>query len=96
MARFTVPYYERPEVPWCVLGKVSWGVVQAVKVPEDIAHLYAGKHGWQVLIRDSEFPVPIDNLGTMPEIMSTQSNPVRRAYSHRYRTDADFWRENGA
>lgn len=62
-------YYERPHVPWCVLGKVSWGVVQTVKVPEELAPQYVGKHGWTVLIRDSEFPVPIDNLWTMPDII---------------------------
>ena len=93
MGRSPIPYYERPKVPWCVIGKVSWGVVQAVKVPEDIVHLYTGVHGWKVLIRDSEFPVPVDDAGTMPQILSasvpSQSNPRRRV-------DVDHWREDGA
>lgn len=43
-------------IPYCIIGKVSWGVVQAIKVPEDRAALYTGSHGWLVLIRDSEMP----------------------------------------
>lgn len=93
MARYMTPYYERPEVPWCVIGKVSWGVVQTIKVPEHRATQYVGKHGWTVLISDSEFPVPVDNAGTMPDITSPQQNPVRVAYAHRSRVETDFWRD---
>ena len=97
MSRYVPAYYEKPETPWCVLGKVTWGVAQAVKVPESHAPYYVGKHGWTVLIRDSEFPVAIDDAGTMPEITSEQSNPVRQQMPrHRYRVDADWWREDGA
>ena len=92
MGKTILPYYERSKVPWCVLGKVSWGVVQAVRVPEAIAHQYTGKHGWTVLIRDSDFPVPCDDAGTMPEVTSTQASIVRR--HHRYRSDAHYWRED--
>lgn len=94
MGRPTSPYYETPDVPWCVLGKVSWGVVQAVKVPEHLAPYYVGKHGWKILIRDSEFPVPINNSGTMPALMTMQSNPVRRKYDRWMERDA--WHDNSA
>lgn len=93
MGKIILPYYETPDVPWCVLGKVSWGVVQAVKLPEHLAPYYVQKHGWSVLIRDSEFPVPIDDYGTMPEITNWQRNPARRA--HPYRHSADY-HEDGA
>ena len=87
-------YYEAPAVPWCLLGKVSWGVVTAVRVPEAQAAEYVTKHGFIVLIRDSEFPVPIDGAGTMPDIIiPAQSNPRR----HPYRQDAEWTQsEDGA
>jgi hypothetical protein len=81
-------YYKQPDVPWCILGKVTWGVLTAVKVPEDRAAEYVTKYGFKVIIADSEFPVPIDDRGTMPEILrcsSVQANPRR----HAYRSDLD-------
>jgi hypothetical protein len=44
-------------IPFCIIGKCTWGVVQAIKVPEDRAHLYK-RYGWSVLIRDSDVPPP--------------------------------------
>ena len=98
MNRYSASYYEPPEVPYCIIGKVSWGVVQALRVPEEQAHLYVNeKHGFEVLIRDTDFPVAIDDHGTMPviePIKSYQRNPIR---SHQYRKEADFWKgEDGA
>lgn len=61
-------------VPYCILTKISWGVLQALKVPEDRAHLYVGTHGWKVLIRDSEMPLPLpDGL----DLRAVRSNPRR-------------------
>ena len=74
----TAHYYERPDTPWCILGKVTWGIVTAVKVPEDKAAYYVRNHGFKVLISDSEFPVAVDDAGTLPEVVSVQSNPARR------------------
>ena len=64
-------------VPFCIIWKISWGVAQAIKVPEANAHLYTDrKHGWKVLIRDSDFPVA---AYVAPPASSTpaQSNPRR-------------------
>lgn len=60
-------------VPYCLIWKISWGLLQALKVPEDRARLYIGKHGWRVLIRDSEMPTePPRDL-----FVPAQSNPRR-------------------
>lgn len=48
-----------PDVPFCIIGKCQWGVVTACKVPEAIADRYVRQYGFSVLIRDSEFPVPL-------------------------------------
>lgn len=62
-------------VPYCIIGKVTWGVVQAIKVPEERAHLYIGTHGWTVLVKDSEMPPS----GLSFRWQSTHSNPRRLA-----------------
>ena len=63
-------------VPFCIIGKCSWGVVQALKVPESEAPRYVTKdHGWMVLIRDSDMPMspPVMDLRLL------RSNPRRLA-----------------
>ena len=63
-------------VPYCIIGKVSWGVVQALKVPEAAAHRYVGQHGWMVLIRDSDMAVADEQSA---DLRLLQSNPRRQA-----------------
>lgn len=60
--------------PWCVIGKETWGVVQVIRVHEANAALYTGKHGWTVLIRDSEMPAP---LAVGVDLRMLKSNPRR-------------------
>lgn len=62
-----------PPEPWCLIGKISWGVVTACKVPESRAEYYVTHHGFTILIRDSEFPVVTYEPWEMP----VQSNPKR-------------------
>lgn len=78
-----MPTYRTPAVPWCIIGKESWGIAIACKVPESRAEYFCQKHGFHVLIRDSDFPVPCDQDGTMPDVIPTQSNP-RRVLDHGY------------
>lgn len=62
-------YYEQPEIPFCIIAKLGYyGTVIACRVPEEKAPYYVEHHGFTVLIADSEFPVPIDDVGTMPDI----------------------------
>lgn len=66
--------YKAPDVPHCLLWKISWGVLQVVKVPEDRAHVYLDqRNGWRLLIGDSEFPVETGFL----DWGSDHSNPRR-------------------
>jgi hypothetical protein len=65
-----------PDEPWCLIGKVSWGVVQCIKVPESNAHRYM-RYGWRVLIRDTDFP----QIPDTPEMdMSLLSGTSRRMW----------------
>lgn len=63
-----------PAEPWCLIGKISWGIAQCIKVPESNAPRYA-RYGWRVLIRDSDMPA-------MPEAMdmSLLSGTSRRMW----------------
>lgn len=81
------PYYRDSHVPWCIIGKVSWGVTIACKIPESRIEEFVTKHGFMVLIRDSEFPVPIDDAGTMPEYIPAQRNPARLPHGYGYTDD---------
>lgn len=65
--------YVQPEVPFCIIGKVTWGVVTACKVPESLSDYYVRHHGFKVLIRDSDFPVELCD-----SINALQSNPRRQ------------------
>ena len=70
-----------PRAPFCIIGKCTWGVVQALKIPESQIPLYVGTHGWMVLIRDSEMPegyLEPPTRGWFP----TQSHPSRAEYPH--------------
>ena len=80
MRRHWYQQYTSPDVPFCIIGKVSWGVTQAIKVPETIATRYL-QHGWSVLVRDSDFPVQLYgewNADIDPEVPALHSNPRRR------------------
>lgn len=66
--------YTAPSVPFCIVAKISWGYLQVLKMPEDRAAYYVRQHGWMVLIRDSDFPVP--PVAPPPSVW--QSNPRRR------------------
>jgi len=71
--------YHAPEIPYCIIGKVTYGVVTACKVPEGKADYYVKHHGFVVLVKDSEFPVDLyTHQYSDPEIL--QSNPVRKPY----------------
>jgi hypothetical protein len=62
-------------IPFCIIGKMQYGVVIACKVPEEKAAFYcAPQYGFSVLIRDSEFPVPLEEFHSEP----AQRNPRRR------------------
>lgn len=80
----TLPYFRAPEVPWCIIGKESWGVAIACKVPEANAAYYCQRHGFTVLIRDTDFPVPLDDLGTAPDVIPSQRNPQRPKHGYGY------------
>lgn len=59
---------------WCVMSRIRWDVQRwnVIRVPERMVPYYA-RRGWSLLVRDSEFPVPI--LEPMP----IHSAPVRNA-----------------
>lgn len=67
-----------PAVPFCIIGKCQWGVVTACKVPEAIADRYVQQYGFSVLIRDSDFPVPLYGpWNAHSSIVPAQRSPVR-------------------
>jgi hypothetical protein len=55
--------YQSDAPPYCLIGKISWGVAQCIKVPESIAHRYQ-RYGWSVLIRDTDIP-PIHSAAAL-------------------------------
>lgn len=74
-------------VPYCVMAKSDGARLRTIRVPEaQIAH--RRRQDWSMLIRDTEMPFG----GEQFRWLELQSGPQR----HRYRVDADFWREGGA
>jgi len=47
---------QTPTYPkYCLMFKVTWGILSVVRVPEEHIPMNV-RHGWSVLITDSEMP----------------------------------------